>query len=187
MTRTTPRWSTGRLQLIAMGLVLVFLPGLVAACGDSAREPAPVGPTPATRTERATVVRIVDGDTIVVDRGHGPERVRYIGIDTPELGRPGTPAEPLGEAAAAANEALVGDREVLLERDVSETDRFGRLLRYVWVETEAGLVLVNLELVSQGFAHAVSYPPDVARQDRLREAERAARDAGRGLWSDVVP
>jgi micrococcal nuclease len=146
----------------------------VVAPGDGLR---PQGPT-----ERAQVIRVVDGDTIVVDRGQGRERVRYIGIDAPESVAPDVPVEPFGEAASKANAALVDGREVVLERDVSDVDRFGRLLRYVWLDDGGTWRLVNLELVEQGFANAGTYRPDVRWQDVLREAEREAREAGRGLW-----
>jgi len=105
--------------------------------------------------------------------------VRYIGIDTPETVRPNYPVEWMGPEASAANEALVAGRTVYLEKDVSETDRFGRLLRYVYL---ADGTMVNLELVRQGYAHASSYPPDVKHQALLNRAEREAREAGRGLW-----
>ncbi len=98
--------------------------------------------------------------------------VRYIGIDCPE----GT--EPLGLEASRKNAELVGGKVVELERDVSETDRYGRLLRYVWV----GGLLVNGELVRLGYARARAYPPDTRYQELLARWEAEARDAGRGLW-----
>ena len=145
----------------------------------------PIGPI-----ERATVVRVVDGDTIVVDRGLGDERVRYIGIDTPETVDPRQEVQWMGPEASAANKALVAGREVVLERDVSETDRFGRLLRYVWLEDGSaagaapGWLLVNLALVARGFAQVSTFPPDVRYVDLYLEAQRQARDAGLGLWGE---
>ncbi len=141
---------------------------------------APLGPT-----ERAIVLRVVDGDTIEVDRGRGPERVRYIGIDTPEAVDPSRPVEWMGPEASAANAALVGGREVVLERDVSETDRYGRLLRYVWVEdagSPTGWVFVNLALVAAGYAQVATYPPDVRYAELFLVAQAEARSAERGLW-----
>jgi micrococcal nuclease len=73
----------------------------------------------------------------------------------------------------------VKDKYVTLVKDVSETDRYGRLLRYVWVEG----VLINQQLVSEGYAVASSYPPDIARQVDLRAAEQEARTQNRGLWA----
>ena len=137
---------------------------------------------PSGRTETARVVRVIDGDTIVVDRGRGPERLRYIGVDAPETVRPGTPVEWMGPQASAANRALVAGRTVVLTRDVSETDRYGRLLRYVWLRRGSGWTFVNLELVRRGFAQVETVPPDVRYVDAFRAGQAAARAADRGLW-----
>jgi endonuclease YncB( thermonuclease family) len=176
----------------------------IAACGGATATPAApatatafaTGPasitalTPVGPTERAAVIRIVDGDTIVIDRGRGDERVRFIGMNTPETQKPNTPVESMGREASAANAALVEGHEVLLETDVSDTDQYGRLLRYVWVddpERSGDLLMVNLALVASGYAQAVSYPPDVRFQDDLRAAELAAREQGLGLWARPTP
>jgi micrococcal nuclease len=143
----------------------------------SSPELAPVG-----RTEAARVVRVVDGDTIIVDRGRGNERLRYIGMDTPETVKPDTPVAWMGPEASAANKALVDGRAVVLERDVSETDQYGRLLRYVWLRDGDRWTLVNLELVRRGFAQVATYPPDVRWTDVFLAAQRVAREAGLGLW-----
>jgi micrococcal nuclease len=154
--------------------------------GATPAPPEPVGPL-----QEAVVVRIVDGDTIWARFEGRDWRVRYIGIDAPEP-RDVVP-EPWATEATAANRALVAGQTVFLERDVSETDRFGRLLRYVWLPIapdEAGAdawLLVNLELVRAGFARAVSFPPDVGYQEYLRAAEQDAREAGRGLWAEAGP
>jgi micrococcal nuclease len=150
-------------------------------------QPTALGLAPTGPTEDAHVVRVVDGDTLIVDRGSGDERLRYIGIDAPESVKPDTPVEFMGTEAAQANAALVDGRAVVLERDVSDRDRFGRLLRYVWLREGEDWRLVNLELVAQGYAQAVSFPPDVRRQDVLRDAEAAARAAGAGLWGAPTP
>lgn len=143
---------------------------------------APIGPT-----ETAQVVDVVDGDTIKVNLGGMILTVRYIGMNTPETVAPGRPVEWMGPEASAANKALVADRTVTLERDVSETDRYGRLLRYVWLHPASGWLMVGLELVRRGFANAATYPPDVRYQELMLAAERQARDAGRGLWSATPP
>src|SRR5439155_1440086 len=114
---------------------------------------APTGPT-----QTATVIRIVDGDTIVVSIEGKDFKLRYIGMDTPEDVDPNSPVEPMSREAAAANQKLVAGKTVLLEKDVSETDRYGRLLRYVWLHQGSTWTLVNLELVRLGFASAESYP-----------------------------
>ena len=121
----------------------------------------------------ATVVDVIDGDTIEVDLDGDTYRVRYIGMDTPERDR------PFYEEATAVNAELVEGQPVLLVTDVSETDRYDRLLRYVFV----GDTFVNFELVNQGYAAAVTFPPDVACEGVFRLAEADARSRGLGLWA----
>jgi micrococcal nuclease len=124
------------------------------------------------------VVRVVDGDTIEVEIGGRRHTVRYIGIDTPEVGDPRRPVMCYGEEASRRNRQLVEGRTVLLEKDVSETDRYGRLLRYVWADG----VFVNAALVREGYARVYTVPPDVRYAELFRRLEREAREAGRGLW-----
>ena len=146
--------------------------------------PAPTfGPT--GLTEVATVSRIVDGDTIRVVLDGRDVPLRYIGIDTPEPDSDDPLVKSMADAATAANAALVEGRQVVLARDVSETDRFGRLLRYVWLETGDGWMLINERLVELGFAQASSYAPDVSMDDVFRAAETSARAGGVGLWAPV--
>jgi micrococcal nuclease len=141
---------------------------------------APTGPT-----QVAQVVSITDGDTIRVQFGGREYPVRYIGMDTPETH---FGVEPLGPEAADANARLVEGKQVVLEKDVSETDKYGRLLRYVWLRDDSGWLLVNLELVRLGFAQVATYPPDVKYTDSLLlPAQRAARAAGIGLWASGEP
>lgn len=122
------------------------------------------------------VVRAVDGDTIEIEGG---EKVRYIGIDTPETVDPRKPVQCFGVEASAKNKELVEGKLARLEKDATDRDKYGRLLRYVWV----GGVFVNLELVKQGFAYSYSYPPDIKYQDQFVEAQREAKEAKRGLWN----
>jgi micrococcal nuclease len=144
-------------------------------------QPTPAfGLEPTGPTETGTVVNIVDGDTIDVVVDGVERRVRYIGMDTPEVH---SGVEWLGPEAAAANAELVEGREVVLERDVSETDQYGRALRYVWVADGSGWMLVNLELIRLGFASITTYPPDVKYVDALYvDAQDEAQAAGLGLW-----
>ncbi len=130
----------------------------------------------------AQVVRVVDGDTIEVAIGGENYRVRYIGINTPETVDPRRPVQCFGREASQRNRELVDGKMVELEKDVSETDDFGRLLRYVWVDGE----MVNAALVRDGFAQAMSYPPDIKYQDLFLQLAREAREAGRGLWSGCL-
>lgn len=130
-------------------------------------------PTPTLGAETGQVVRIVDGDTIDVQIGGQTFRVRYIGMNTPETG------QPCAAEATNYNAELVMGKTVTLVTDVSETDRYGRLLRYVYV----GDVFVNAELVRQGYANASTYPPDVAHADLFVQLQAEARAAGRGCWA----
>jgi micrococcal nuclease len=132
---------------------------------------------------QATVVRVIDGDTIVVAFGGTEYHVRYIGMDTPESVKPGSLVEAMALTSVAANEALVDGKTVVLEKDVSEVDQFDRLLRHVWVQADGKLVLVGLELVRTGFAQVTTYPPDVKYVDLLLAAQASARTAQIGLWS----
>jgi micrococcal nuclease len=121
------------------------------------------------------VIQVIDGDTIIIQGG---EHVRYIGIDTPEIY---PEVEPFGVEAWQTNKALVEGKEVRLEKDVSDRDKYGRLLRYVYM----GDIFVNAELVRQGLAYVYpeSWFPDNKHYDRLKEAEREAREKRRGLYS----
>ena len=124
------------------------------------------------------VVRVVDGDTIHVRLGDRVEKVRYIGVNTPEIHHPTRGHEPGGDEALRVNEELVSGKRVRLELDVQSRDRYNRLLAYVWV----GDVMVNAELVRRGFAQVMTIPPNVRHQGLFLRLERAARTEGRGLW-----
>lgn len=137
---------------------------------------------PSTYVE-AKVVKVVDGDTIKVDIAGRVYSVRYIGIDCPETNHPVKGLEAFGPEATARNAELVAGKTVRLETDVSETDRYDRLLRYVWV----GDTMVNETLVREGYAHSVTYPPDVKHQELFQQREREAREASRGLWGLATP
>lgn len=127
------------------------------------------------QTVRATVTRVVDGDTVDVQIDGRTERVRLIGVDTPEVH--GT-AEPYGaEASAFTKERLTG-QEVSLELDAEARDRYGRLLAYVWVGDE----LFNATLVREGYAQVMTVPPNVKYADRFVALQQQAREAGAGLW-----
>jgi micrococcal nuclease len=169
----------------ARGKTLRIVRGAQVLCTTFGFTPGPAAPTGPTLP--AMVVRVVDGDTIVIDRGQGQETVRYIGIDTPETVHPSQPVEWLGKEASDANRALVEGRQVFLEYDVSEVDQYGRLLRYVWTQDETGWRFVNLALLSMGFALVVTYPPDVKYVDAYLSAQQVAREQQLGLWGTPPP
>jgi micrococcal nuclease len=128
-----------------------------------------------------TVVRVVDGDTIFVRLGDRIERIRYIGVNSPEIHHPIKGEEPGGRAAAEVNRRLVQGHHLRLELDVRTRDRYGRLLAYVW----AGDTMVNAELLRLGYAQVMTVPPNVRYQDLFMRLQREARDANRGLWRPI--
>jgi micrococcal nuclease len=126
------------------------------------------------------LLQVIDGDTIRVRMPDGSEeRVRYIGIDAPEVAHSDSAGEYLGEEATAHNKELLAAGALRLETDVEERDDYGRLLAYVW----AGEVFINERMVRDGYARARNYPPNLARQDELWKAHDQAREAGIGIWS----
>ena len=151
-----------RLLVVLLALLLGAIPVL--------------GETPAALD--GVVVRVVDGDTVHVRIGERIEKVRYIGVNTPEVHHPTRGEEPGGREAHALNRRLVDGKRVRLELDVQTRDRYGRLLAYVWL----GETMINAELVRLGYAQVMTVPPNVRHQSLLLELQRAAREGGRGLW-----
>jgi micrococcal nuclease len=140
------------------------------------------GPDRSPTDHVAIVVRVVDGDTVVVRIGRAVETVRLIGIDTPETVKPDAPVECHGpEASAAAAELLAVGTRVRLTRDVEPRDDYGRLLAYV--HRLADGLFVNLELAAVGAARPLSIPPNTAAGDDIAAAVRTARAGRLGLWA----
>jgi len=129
------------------------------------------------------VTRVIDGDTIEVDIDGTIYKVRYIGIDAHELDDEQPEYCTLAQEATRYNRQLVEGKTVRLEKDVSETDRYGRLLRYVYVDG----IFVNAELVRQGLAWAEAYEPDTEYQDILEKAEAEARKDKIWIWAAPPP
>jgi micrococcal nuclease len=171
----TLRWL---LVLVALLLVVVpLLSGLHlggGSSGGSAGRDAPSGVGGGT----ARVVRVVDGDTILVAQGGREDRVRYIGIDTPETVKPGTPVQCFGHQASAENTRLVAGATVRLQVGAEARDRYGRLLAYV----SRGGTSVNEALLRGGFARTLTIPPNDRYAQRFAGIQAAARAARRGLW-----
>ncbi len=128
------------------------------------------------KLDQNTVVRVVDGDTVELANG---EKVRYIGMDTPESVDPRKPVECFAKQATIRNKELVLGKVVTLKSDAANRDRYGRLLRYVYVEDK----FINLQLISEGYAYSVSFPPNIKYQDIFDNAEKIARERNEGLWS----
>jgi len=140
-------------------------------------------PTPVASQDNSTVVqvvRIIDGDSIEVCCLNGrSEKVRYIGVNTPETHHPTKGVEAFGQEAKQANRKLVDGKTVRLEFDVQQRDRHGRLLAYVYLEDGT---FVNARLVEQGYAQVMTVPPNVKYQELFLKLQQEARTASRGLW-----
>jgi micrococcal nuclease len=175
-----------RRRPLSTALALVLLVVLIAARQWREQDvPRTTSQSPATTqsTEPARlfhVKRVVDGDTLLLDSG---ERVRLIGIDTPESVKPDTPPEPYGHEASEFTKGLAEGRDVRLEFDTHREDQYGRTLAYVYL----GDLLLNEEIVRQGFSRAETrfhFRSDF--QKRFLTAEAEAREAHRGIWSDTA-
>lgn len=143
---------------------------------ESSPTPLLPTPTPDPNITIAKVVNVVDGDTFKIESG---ETVRLIGVDTPETVHPSKPVQCYGKEASQKTEELIEGKEIKLEKDVSETDRYNRLLRYAYI----GDVFVNEYLVREGYAMSSSYPPDVKYQAKFVEAQKKAQEENKGLWN----
>jgi micrococcal nuclease len=157
--------------LLAAAVVVVAGPSLVRRVQGAAN---PGGGTGATT---AVVSRVVDGDTVVL---RGGERVRYIGMDTPESVKPGTPVQCYAERASRENERLIEGQRVRLRYDSERQDRYGRTLAYVYRARDG--LFVNAELVRRGYARVLTIPPDDTHASLFRHLAARARAARRGLW-----
>jgi len=179
MSRGKP--GIGALVVLAIGLVVLLTSG-EGDDGDRSRPDSanatPTQPRPAEPV-RATVTRVIDGDTVEVSLpGGATEDVRYIGIDTPESVAPGQPVECYGRRASRLNERLVEGREVRLTFGAERRDRYGRLLAYV----HAGPLFVNAEMVRRGVARTLEIAPNTDHAAQLDRLARRAGSTGRGLW-----
>ena len=194
-----PITTTHSTRLIRLILLMLLLPVLAACAGatggepttapatraGATRPPTPAAPGPTAQPDEPPdgdraevthvfVTHVFDGDTIEVERDGRAYRLRYIGVDTPERD------EPFYQDAFDFNRDLVADEVVTLVRDVSETDQYGRLLRYVYLSDGT---FVNAAVISSGLGRLVTFPPDVAQTDNFKQLQEQARLAGVGLWS----
>lgn len=180
MTRLSPK--NYMLYLIVAGFIVLIQPLLPKEYQALLLPPTP---SPTIRqpdhATMAKVKRVVDGDTIELETG---EHLRYIGIDSPETKHPKKPVQCYGEEAYQENKKLIEGKTIRMVKDVSEVDKYKRLLRYVYIATPASPsgILINDYLVRNGFAFAVTFPPDVAMAQQLRLAEREAREKNLGMW-----
>jgi len=135
-------------------LFFLFIPAFLALAPDNVNR----------------VARVIDGDTIELENG---ERVRYIGINAPEIDH------LFGKEAAEANSTLVYGKEIYLQYDDQERDKYGRLLAYVYIDS----IFINGWLVEHGYAQILSIPPNLKYQDNLLNLQQIAKEQNRGLWA----
>jgi len=160
---------------VRFAVVVVVVLVLAGACEHGRGHGRDATPAPGT----TTIERVVDGDTIVV---RGGERVRLIGMDTPETVDPRKPVQCFGEAASRRTKQLLPvGTAVRLVYDVDRYDRYGRTLAYVYRASDG--LFVNASLVQDGYAFAYTVPPNVAHADEFVALQQDARREGRGLWT----
>ena len=163
-----------------MHKTLLCIAVILTAC-RSGSPPAPS--TPTVLGINATMLRVVDGDTIDVTIGGHRERVRLIGIDTPETKKPNTPVQCYGPEATAFTTSLLPIGTGLhLERDVVARDDFGRMLAYVYIAGDG--TFANMAIIHQGYARPLTIAPNSAHADEFVEAARVADADNIGLWAN---
>lgn len=156
------------LENLLFNLLLFLLTSLFHPSG-----PTIVSPTPVLGANQTIVkvTKVIDGDTIEIEGG---QKVRLIGIDAPEK----KGEECFNKESTKYLSDLILEKVVKLEKDVSETDRYGRLLRYIYL----GDNFINKTMVYEGFAWSLTYPPDVKYSGDFMDAEKKARENNKGLW-----
>jgi micrococcal nuclease len=183
-------FSNTKFLILSCFLVIVFGLGFLWFGFSNNKQNLNATPTPsepiATTSasldteEKFLVTKVVDGDTIILENG---QTVRFIGIDTPETVDPRRPVGCFGKEASNKTKSLLTGKEVILKKDVSDTDKYQRILRYVYLPLDDGQTLfVNDYLVREGYAKNYTYPPDVKYNEQFLQAEKEARENKRGLW-----
>lgn len=175
--------------VVVAALAVIFAVGVVTGRGPWAPKPlaAPQSLPDGTRGLGGRIASVTDGDTVVVDFGSaGTERVRLLGIDTPETVHPTKDTECWGpEASARMEELLPPGTEVLGQRDIEARDRYGRLLLYLWRADDG--TFVNRLMLEEGHAVPLAIAPNNTRRAEMSAASAAARSAGLGLWGACEP
>ncbi len=173
-------------------IVLILSQLLITAACDVVSLPPNADTDAAIPLIKTTVTRVVDGDTVVARFPDGSEdRVRFIGVDTPETKHPTKAVEYFGEEADAFTRLHLENREVWLELDVESRDQYDRVLAYVWLVPPENLMdetvrasMFNAWLLLEGYAQMVTFPPNVKYVDLFRQYENEARENDRGLWAN---
>ncbi|MBU1000480.1 thermonuclease family protein [Patescibacteria group bacterium] len=196
-------WSNSRLPVLSSFIIVIagfvflwfgFQNGIQISHEQTAVITAPVTSPPTTTAtasatygiegKRVFVSKVIDGDTIALESS---KTVRFIGIDTPETVDPRRIVGCFGKEASNEVKKLLTGKVVILQKDTSDTDKYGRLLRFIFLPLENGEILfVNDYLVREGFARAKNYAPDVKFKSRFAEAEIKAKEAKKGLWGKCI-
>jgi micrococcal nuclease len=194
--RRGPGWArplaVPLLVAVALVALLAGCAGLVEEVGGDGRGKAPADlatgaaerkawPDPPRDAVRVKVQRVSDGDTFVATVQGRRERVRVIGVDTPESVDPNRPDEPYGQEASDFAKHYLDGETVRLAGDAEPRDRYGRMLAYVWLEDGT---FWNALLVAEGYAQQLTIPPNVTYADLFRRLAREARQHDRGLWAE---
>jgi micrococcal nuclease len=154
-----------------LALILVIA---LAGCGAAKQTASAPG------RDTAKVIRAVDGDTLEVSLKGAKQKVRLIGVDTPETKKPNTPVMYYGQEASDYTKKRLEGKTVELEWDVDRTDQYDRLLAYVWLGDE----MFNRTLVQEGYARIATFPPNVKYVDLFKKDQESARSKGKGIWKD---
>ena len=166
--------------LSAILLLFLIYDGFILQNSNSPKSGNTLG-VKETQSQITIVTKVIDGDTIVLKNG---QTVRYVGIDAPELHHPKKKRQCYAEQSKEKNSQLVLGKRVRLEKDISETDKYGRLLRYVYVvnASNKSVLSVNEKLVEEGYARVATFSPDVFLAQKLTDWQNKARDLKLGLW-----
>lgn len=196
MTKRSPRRHPCRTRRGSGALAVALIAAALAAgtaCtpGATIRIPA-AGPASANDTTAAPtmppnldgpypVTRVIDGDTLVITRNGNTEKIRLIGVDTPELHDPRKPVECYAQQASDYTKSLQG-QQIYLETDPTQDsiDRYGRTLAYIWTDTGR---LINYDLIADGYAHEYTYNDPYRYQSQFQAAQQHAQSAQSGLWA----
>lgn len=178
------KWYKSKWFFVFLFLVICYF-GYLGITHTAENQAVSISASPGIKWDEATkyinaqVTSVVDGDTIHVLMNNKKETIRFILVDTPETKHPTKPIEPFGLEASEFTKKLLEGKQVKLVTDVSERDRYGRLLMYVWVDDR----MVNELLLEKGLARVVVFPPDVKYLDAFRAIQKKAQEAELGIWS----
>lgn len=192
MFKKAKLWQLYIFPFLVIGIMLIkenvtLLLGRLQNFEDIAQNTSSIAEIDFNKLQKTQVKKVIDGDTIVIESG---ETVRYIGVDTPETVHPKKAIQCFGKNAAIQNKILVDKKIIYLEKDISDKDRYGRLLRYIYLpnpNSKTEVIFINEYLIEQGFGQIITYPPDVKYHNKFTDAQKIAQKEKRGLWQKCKP